>query len=94
MDDTHLSQVELSIVLVGHALDLDKRGVGTRVALSALVAENAALGVQSVSGWSAYIHIHTPGCPSITPSTVIQPHAHSCVCVERVRTLLNPFFAS
>ena len=46
---THLSEVELGILLVGDALDLEEGGVGAGVALAALVAENAALAVESTT---------------------------------------------
>lgn len=44
---TYLAKVELSILLGGDTLDLNEGGVGTGVALSALVADNASLGVES-----------------------------------------------
>lgn len=44
---THLAQVELRILLGRNTLDLNQRGVGAGVALSALVAENASLAVKS-----------------------------------------------
>ena len=42
-----LAEVELSVLLVGDALDLEEGGVGVGVALAALVAEDAALAVES-----------------------------------------------
>jgi hypothetical protein len=42
-NETHLAEVELRILLVADALDLDEGGVGAGVALAALVAEDAAL---------------------------------------------------
>lgn len=44
---THLSEVELRILLVGDTLDLNECGAGGGVALCALVAENASLRVES-----------------------------------------------
>ena len=37
----------MGLLFVGNTLDLDEGGVGTRVALSALVAEDASLRVES-----------------------------------------------
>jgi hypothetical protein len=42
-NETHLAEVELRILFVANALDLDEGGVGAGVALAALVAEDAAL---------------------------------------------------
>ncbi len=44
---THLSKVELRILLCRDALNLDEGGGGVGVALAALVAEDASLGVES-----------------------------------------------
>ena len=49
---THLAEVELCILLVSNALDLDECGVGTGVALGALVAEDAPLRIES-RNWDA-----------------------------------------
>jgi len=46
--DAYLAEVELGIFLRCDALDLDEGGVGAGVALSALVAEDTSLGVESV----------------------------------------------
>jgi hypothetical protein len=42
-NERHLAEVELRILLVSDALNLDEGGVGAGVALAALVAEDAAL---------------------------------------------------
>lgn len=42
-----LSEIELGILLGRYALDLEEGGVGAGVTLGALVAENAAFGVES-----------------------------------------------
>lgn len=42
-----LAEVELSLLGVGDALDLDEVGVGADVALAALLARDTALGVQT-----------------------------------------------
>jgi hypothetical protein len=47
--DTHLSEVELSGLLVLNALDLDESGVGSRVPLCSLVTENTSLDVETIS---------------------------------------------
>ena len=44
---THLAKVELRVLLRGNTLDLEEGGVGASVALSALVAEDAPLRVES-----------------------------------------------
>ena len=44
---THLSEVELRIFLGGDTLNLNEGSVGAGVALSALVAQDAAFAVQS-----------------------------------------------
>lgn len=43
-----LAKVELGILLACHALDLDQGGVRARVALCALVPQNAAFAVESI----------------------------------------------
>ena len=47
MHVTYLSQVELGVLLRGDTLNLEEGGVGTGVALRALVAEDAPLRVES-----------------------------------------------
>jgi hypothetical protein len=47
--DTHLSEVELSGLLVLNTLDLDESGVGSRVPLCSLVTENTSLDVETIS---------------------------------------------
>ena len=46
---TDLAEVELSVLLVGDALDLEERRVGVGVALAALVAKDAAFCAQSAT---------------------------------------------
>jgi hypothetical protein len=46
---THLSEVELSGLLVLNSLNLNEGSVGSRVPLSTLVSENASLYVESIS---------------------------------------------
>lgn len=72
----NLAKVELGVFLVGNTFYLDERGVWAGVALGTLVAEDAALGVESerqgISGgrprWSREAHpakrrcIHCMGC--------------------------------
>lgn len=45
--DAHLAEVELSLLLVLDAIELDERRVGPRVALAALVADDTPLAVQT-----------------------------------------------
>lgn len=45
---THLSKVELGVLLGRDTLKVKQGGVGTGVALAALVAENASLRVESM----------------------------------------------
>lgn len=45
---THLSQIKLRTLLVVHSLDLHEGGVGTRVPLASLVAEDAGFYVETV----------------------------------------------
>ena len=49
IESPYLAQVELSLLLVAHTLNLDQRGVGPAVALSPLVPQNTAFAVQSAS---------------------------------------------
>lgn len=46
--ETYLAEVELGIFLCCDTLDLDEGCVGAGVALSALVAEDASLAVESM----------------------------------------------
>ena len=46
---THLSEIELGVLLSSNTLDLEERGVRACVALATLVTENAALAVESVN---------------------------------------------
>lgn len=57
--ETYLAEVELRILLGGNTLNLDEGSVGAGVALAALVAEQAALRVESTRReWSC-----KPLCP-------------------------------
>ena len=47
-EDSYLSQVDLSVLLVHNTLDLKEGSVGTCVALAALMAEYASFAVKSV----------------------------------------------
>lgn len=44
---THLSEIELGVLLVGNALNLEKGGVGAGIALAALVSKHTAFAVES-----------------------------------------------
>lgn len=74
----HLAQVELRIFFVGNALNLDKRGVGTSVALSTLVAKDTAFGVQSVE-ISVRLIIHSASEPSSANQVVHRSRAAQAV---------------
>ena len=85
--ETHLAKVELCVLLVRNAFDLEKGCVGACVALAALVAENTPFGVETeevVSNvtYRRYIPHVIPNTlepsilflPSCLPLTI--PHQH------------------
>ena len=81
---TDLAEVELSVLLVGDALDLEEGGVGVGVALAALVAEDAALAVESARQWSAFLFHFNP------ISRRISLHPSPAFANVKIHTVWNP----